>query len=73
MLKMATYKDIQEWVKEEYGFSIKTCWIADMKEECGLKPKKASNRKEEKRQYPCPSDKKDQIKNAFKYFNMISR
>ena len=33
---MATYKEIQAYVKEKYGFQPKTCWIAHMKEVCGI-------------------------------------
>ena len=33
---MATYKQIQDGVKKNYGFTVKTCWIADVKEMCGL-------------------------------------
>ena len=33
---MATYKEIQGYVKETYGFLPKTCWIAHMKELCGI-------------------------------------
>jgi hypothetical protein len=29
---MATYKQIQEYVKAEYGYQPKSCWIADVKE-----------------------------------------
>ncbi len=29
---MVTYADIQEWVKQHYGFIPKTCWIAHGKE-----------------------------------------
>lgn len=41
---MATYKEIQGYVKETYGFSPKTCWIAHMKEVCGIPVKNAPNR-----------------------------
>lgn len=41
---MATYKQIQEYVKYNYGFVPKTCWIAHMKEVCGIYVKKAPNR-----------------------------
>ena len=37
---MTTYKNIQEWVKMNYGFTVKTCWIAHVKEMCGLKLRK---------------------------------
>ncbi|MDO5096775.1 MAG: hypothetical protein Q4D65_09450 [Peptostreptococcaceae bacterium] len=33
---MATYKQIQEYIKKEFGFSCKSCWIAHMKELCNL-------------------------------------
>lgn len=32
---MATYKEIQQYVKLKYGFTPKTCWIAHMKEMYG--------------------------------------
>lgn len=69
---MATYKEIQEYVKSEYGYSVKTCWIAHMKETCGLPRRNAYNRYyPTKRVYPCPEDKEDAIKSAFIHFNMI--
>ena len=55
---MATYKQIQEYVKYNYGFVPKTCWIAHMKEVCGIYVKKAPNRiSPDKRKKPCPIDK----------------
>lgn len=69
---MATYKEIQDWVKKNYGFTVKSCWIAHVKEMYGLNPKKAANRMDPtKRIYPCPSDKIEPIKQAFRYFGMI--
>ncbi|MBR6534378.1 MAG: hypothetical protein IKT65_02260 [Clostridia bacterium] len=69
---MATYKEIQEYVKQKYGFQPKTCWIAHMKELCGLKVKVAHNRhSSEKREKTCPIDKQEAIKEAFKNFGMI--
>jgi hypothetical protein len=41
---MASYKHIQEYAKETYGFVPKTCWIAHMKEVLGLESKIAVNR-----------------------------
>ena len=34
--RMATYRQIQEYVKQEYGCTVKTCWIAHVKELNGL-------------------------------------
>lgn len=70
---MATYSEIQAYVKEKYGFQPKTCWIAHMKEICGLPVKMAANRySPDKREKPCPIDKQDAIRDAFRYFGMIS-
>lgn len=38
---MATYKQIQTYVRTEYGFVPKSCWIAHCKELCGLPLRKS--------------------------------
>lgn len=68
---MATYKEIQDWVKKEYGFVPKTCWIADMKEKTGLPVRKSHKRKSAERIYPCPEEKETAISAAFRHFRMI--
>jgi hypothetical protein len=35
---------IQDWVKEKFGLSVKTCSIADMKQQSGLRLRTAPNR-----------------------------
>ena len=56
---MATYKEIQGYVKETYGFLPKTCWIAHMKELCGIPVKNAPNRiSPSHREKPCPPEKR---------------
>ena len=62
---MATYKEIQAYIKEQNGTIIKTCWIAHVKEINGL-IKQNLNRK-----YPCPNNKIQIIEDAFKNFGMI--
>jgi hypothetical protein len=69
-LEMATYKEIQDYVKNKYGFVPKTCWIADVREICGLPVRKAGNRSGE-RSNPCPPEKIEAIKDAFKHFKMV--
>jgi hypothetical protein len=70
---MATYKDIQAYVRQEYGYTVKTCWIAHVKEMCGLERRDAPNREDATaRKHPCPPQKVDSIKHAFKYFGLIS-
>jgi len=69
---MATYKEIQKWVKRHYGFVPKTCWIADVKQQEGLPVKLAPNRlNKNKRTYPCPANKAFAIRQAFRFFGMI--
>lgn len=72
MLILATYKEIQDYVKTNYGFIPKTCWIAHMKEVCGISVKNAPNRiSPDKREKPCPLEKQKYIEQAFRHFNMI--
>lgn len=69
---MATYKQIQEYIRDVYGYSPKACWIAHMKEVCGLHPRIASNRYcVSNRTNPCPADKQADIRKAFTHFHMI--
>lgn len=68
---MATYKEIQEYVKLEYGYMPKTCWIARSKEINGLNPRKSPNRYGAGRVYPSPAKKQADIRDAFKHFGML--
>jgi hypothetical protein len=69
---VATYSEIQDYVKSKHGFIPKTCWIAHMKETCGIPVKQAHNRRStDKRVVPCPPEKKKAIKEAFIHFKMI--
>lgn len=69
---MATYKQIQNFVQEHHSVNVQTCWIADMKEKCGLPRRKAPNRIDNnKRVKPCPSNYERFIEQAFKHFKMI--
>jgi hypothetical protein len=68
---MATYEQIQVWVKREYGYQPKTCWIADVKEICGLPMRASPNRKGKKRLHPCPKKHVPLIEEALKHFGMI--
>ena len=70
---MATYKQIQEFVKQKYDFVPKTCWIADVKEKNGLTPSLAPNRLiVDERQHPCPEGKQSAIEDALQHFGLIS-
>ncbi len=69
---MATYKQLQGYVKDRYGVSIKSCWIAHMKEICGLDVKMSHRRyAPNSRVNPCPDNKKPMIEDAFRHYIMI--
>jgi hypothetical protein len=69
---MATYEVIQAYVKQNYGYTPKTCWIAHVKEICDLNPRVAANRIDNAtRQNPCPEDKQNDIISSFWHFHMI--
>lgn len=68
---MATYRQIQNWVKAEYGFCPKTCWIAHCKELAGLEVQPAPNRTGKQRAVPCPVAKREPIMAAFRHFGMV--
>ena len=68
---MATYKQIQTWVKQNHGFVPATCWIADVKSQSGLPMGKAPNRKGAERVKPCPPEKIEPIRAALSHFGMI--
>lgn len=69
---MASYEEIQQYVKQKYGFVPKTCLVAHAKEIFGIPVYKAPNRIEsDLRVNPCPEDKLHAIKDAFRYFGMF--
>ena len=69
---MATYKQIQNFVQEHHCVNVQTCWIAHMKEKCGLPRRKAPNRiSEDSRVKPCPPEYEKYIEDAYKHFRNI--
>jgi len=69
---MATYKEIQEDIKNKHGRSVKSCWIAHVKELNGLQPKVAQNRlSKESRKFPCPPKIQPLIESSMRDFGMI--
>ena len=71
--KKTTYKDIQKWVEENYGFKVHTAYIAEVKRDLGLPMYDASNAVEElKRPRSHPTaEMSDAIKAALKHFEII--
>lgn len=68
---MATYKQIQTWVKQNYGFVPATCWIANVKSQAGWSIRKTPNRKGAERDKQCPPEKVEVIRVALRHFGMI--
>ncbi len=68
-----TYKRIQEYVQEKYGFKVHTAYIAEVKRMVGLDMHKAPNTVEQKHEYhPCPPEKVEAIKDALRHFGLIA-
>ena len=70
---MATYKEIQDWIKQNYNFTVKSCWIGHCKEKYNVPGYKgpSHSRKGEERKHPCPYSKEWAIRTAFEHFNML--
>jgi len=69
---MATYHEITKWVKTTKGYTPKPCWIAHVKELCGLPLRTSPNRENPNiRKHPCPEHKIEDIKQAFRHYKML--
>ena len=68
-----TYRLIQEYIEEKYGFKVHTANIAEVKRNLGLPMYDAPNAVEElKRPYkPAPEYKVEAIKDALRHFKVI--
>lgn len=68
-----TYKRIQQYVEEKYGFKVHTAYIAQVKRMYGLDMRKAPNAVEQRKHeyHPCPPEKVEAIKNALRHFRVI--
>ncbi len=71
--KKTTYKDIQRYVEENYGFKVHTAYIAEVKRELGLPMYDAPNAVDElKRPRQHPTEQMTTaIKAALKHFEII--
>ncbi len=68
-----TYKMIQEYVEQKYGFKVHTTYIAEVKRSLGLTMYDAPNATEElkqSRKRP-PKERVEAIMEALKYFEVI--
>lgn len=71
--KKTTYKDIQAYIEEKYGFKVHTAYIAEVKRDLGLPMYDAPNAVEElKRSRSHPTaEMVEAIKDALKHFEII--
>lgn len=68
----ATYREIKAWVKEQYGLSVSSLYIAQVKDKCGFEKRENFNLGAEGHRVPtCPPEKEEAIMAAFRHFNMV--
>ena len=69
----ATYKKIQNWVQEKYGFHVTNLNIAQVKQKHGIIERENYNKpkSENSRQPGCPEEKVKAIEDALRHFQMI--
>lgn len=70
----ATYQKIKDYVKNKYGVNVHTSYIAQVKRMCGLDMGENYNKskKENPEVKQCPQEKVEYIKDALRYFGIIS-
>lgn len=69
-----TYKQIQNYVLEKFGFKVSTLYISQLKRKCGLYVREHYNISKNRNQkvLQCPIEKEEAIFDALKHFKMIS-
>ena len=69
----ATYKEIEEWVQEHYGFHVTNLNIAQVKQKHGIIERENYNKpkSENSRQTGCSEEKVKAIEDALRHFQMI--
>ena len=69
----ATYAEIKDYIKEKYGYSISSLYIAQMKDKVGLEKRDNYNHGTGKtaRVPQCTPEKEEAIMDAFKHFSLI--
>ena len=59
----ATYKEIQNYILEKFGFKVSNLYIAQVKEKCGIKERENYNKSKniDSKQPVCPIEKEESI------------
>ncbi|WP_175887269.1 hypothetical protein [Burkholderia contaminans] len=65
---MATYKDIQIYVKQRHGVVVQTCWVAHVKQLNGLPLRRTRTAERVK---PCPPQWRAPIEEAMRHFGWL--
>lgn len=65
--------DIRKFTKKKFGFRAKNGWIAHAKEVYNLPTRKAANRIGPERNWPCPEDHLEHIKQAFIHLGLLKK
>ncbi|MBB5463786.1 hypothetical protein HDG33_007466 [Paraburkholderia sp. Cpub6] len=65
---MATYGELRNFVKQRHGVVVQNCWIADVKELCGLPLR---SRRTTARAKPCPPQWRPAIEEAMRHFGWL--
>ena len=72
MQSTATYREIHDWVKEQYGANVTNLNIAQVKDKCGFEKRENYNLGAEGHRIPQVTPEKEKmIMEAFKHFKMI--
>ena len=72
LMEEATYKEIQEYVKNKYDLHVTNLYIAQVKREFGIIERENYNTGEGKAKVPqVTPEKREAIIDALKYFQMI--
>jgi hypothetical protein len=70
---LATYREIQDYIRAAHGFVPQTCWIAHVLADHGRTTRPAPNRlTPDARAKPCPPVKRPAIEAALRHFGMIA-
>lgn len=68
----ATYAEIKDYVKEKYGLSISSLYIAQIKDKVGLDKRLNYYLGSGDGRVPqCPTEKEEAIMDTFKHFSLI--
>ena len=69
----ATYQEIKDYVRKEFGLKVSNLYISQVKRKCGIEVGENYNlpKSENARVPQCPKEKEEAIKAALKYYAMI--